>query len=115
MGEASPFGDVGVSAIRILTVQAIPIGWISAIEIYGGGHLFANAAAVHEENVQQTVVVVIEECYPSRHGFNQMLSRSWRVTENKITTLHGLHLEHWGGLGATTLGVQHATEFNRAK
>src|ERR1700722_9315287 len=115
MGEASPFGDVGVSAIRILTVQAIPIGWISAIEIYGGGHLVANAAAVHEENVQQTVVVVIEERYPSRHGFNQMLPRSWRVTENKINTLRGLHLEHWCGLEVGAVGVQHAGKFKRAK
>src|ERR1700678_2535536 len=115
MSEASPFGDVGVSTIRILTVQAIPIGWIPTIEIYGGGHFVANVAAVHKENVQQTVIVVIEECYPSRHGFNQMLSRSWRVTENKINTLQGLHLEHWGGLGVSPLGVQHAAEFKRAK
>src|ERR1700678_607527 len=115
MSEASPFGDAGVSTIRVLTVQAIPIGWIPTIEIYGGGHFVANVAAVHKENVQQTVIVVIEECYPSRHGFNQMLSRCWRVTENKINTLQGLHLEHWGGLGVSPLGVQHAAEFKRAK
>src|ERR1700723_3317852 len=104
MSEAGPFGDVGVSAIRILTVQTIPIGWISTVEVYGSGHVVADASAVHEENVQQTVVVVIKECYPSRHGFNQVLPRSWRVTENKINTLQGLHLEHWGGVGVCPLG-----------
>src|SRR3984957_5023365 len=115
MMEASPFGDVGVSTIRILTVQAIPIGGIPTIEIYGGGHFVARVAAVHKENGQQPVVVVIEECYPSRHGFNQMLSRSWRVTENKINTLRGLHLEHWCGLEVGAVGVQHAGKFKRAK
>src|ERR1700723_2783951 len=115
MSEASTFGDVGESAIRILAVQSIPIGWISTIEVYGRGHLVANASAIHEENVQQTVVVVIEECDPSRHGFNQMLPGSWRVTQNKINTLHGLQLEHCSGLGVCPLGVQHAAEFERAK
>src|ERR1700722_3624727 len=115
MSEASTFGDVGESAIRILAIQAIQIGWISTIEVYGRGHLVANASAIHEENVQQTVVVVIEECDPSRHGFNQMLPGSWRVTQNKINTLHGLDLEHCSGLGVCPLGVQHAAEFKRAK
>ncbi len=34
----------------------------------------ANMAGVHEKNVQQAVVVVIEERDPARHGFDQIFS-----------------------------------------
>src|SRR5580692_2927829 len=115
MGKTSVFSDIGEGAIRILTVQAIPIGRISAIEVDGRGHDVADVPAVHEENVQQSVVVVIKERYSSRHGFNKVLPGSRRVTENKINTLQGFHLEHGVGSGYGPWSGQKPAEMTRTE
>src|SRR5580692_6815917 len=115
MSEASLLGDIGEAASGILTVQAIPVGWISTIEVHRNGHSVADVPAVHEKNVQQSVVVVIEEGYASRHGFNQILPGGRRVAENKINTLRGFHLEHRVGIGFCLLSVQNPAEFTRTE
>src|ERR1700677_2714509 len=115
MSKTSVFSDIGEGAIRILTVQAIPIGRIATIEVDGGGHDVADVSAVHEENIQQTVVVVIEKGYSSRHGFNEVLPGSRRVTENKINTLQGFHLEHRAGSGFCPLSGQKPADFTRTE
>src|SRR5580692_5410528 len=115
MSEASLLGDIGEAAIGILTVQAIPVGWISTIEVDRSGHSVADVPAVHEENVQQSVVVVIEEGYASRHGFNQILPGSRRVAKNKINTLRRFQLEHRVGFGFCLLTGQYSDEFTRTE
>src|ERR1700733_3856428 len=115
MSKTSVLRDIGEGAIRILTVEAIPIGRISTIEVDGSGHDVADASAVHEENVQQTVVVVIEQGYSSRHGFNEVLPGSRRVTEHKINTLQGFHLEHGVGPGFCALSGQKPAELTRTE
>jgi hypothetical protein len=70
VGEAGFFGDVGEGAVGILAVEAVPVFGVLAVEFLGLVHWIGQLAAVHQENVEEAVVVVIEEGDASAHGFD---------------------------------------------
>jgi len=58
-----------------------------AIEARKSGQGIANMAGVHEKNVQQAIVIVVEEGDAAGHGLDQVFSGGRRVAENKINAL----------------------------
>src|SRR4029077_14389076 len=78
-GESRFFGHIGEGAIGILVIQTIPE---LAIGLIGGltfGHGVIDLCAIDKENVQPSIVVVIQERDASAHGLDQVLVRSGRV------------------------------------
>src|ERR1700722_5832739 len=59
-GEAGFLGHVSEAAIRILAVETVPVLRVLAIEFFGLMHRVGEVTAIHQENVEQAVVVVIE-------------------------------------------------------
>src|SRR6516165_3176290 len=100
MGETSLFGYVREVSIFILTVKAIPVSWIVAVEVLGCSHRVRDSAAVNQENIQQAVVVVVEQSDSTRHGFNEVFLRRGRVLECEINSMPHVDVEnrrHDGG------------------
>src|SRR5215469_4491952 len=60
--QAGLLGPVSEAAIPILAIQPVPVAGIAAMKVFRHSHGVGDAAAVHQEDVQQSVVVVVEEC-----------------------------------------------------
>src|ERR1700722_2623304 len=54
-----------------------------------------HVARIHQENVEQAVIVVIEQGHSARHGLNQVFTRRWRIAQDKIDTVERRELELW--------------------
>ena len=72
VGETGFLGDIGESTIGILAVQAIPILRVVAIEFLRQVMGFDEIAAIHQENIEEAVVVVIKQGDAATHGFDQI-------------------------------------------
>jgi hypothetical protein len=70
--QVRPLCDVCKTAILILPTQLVPMRRIARRESRGRLELMTHAPAVHEEDVQQPVIVVIEQCHNAAHGFDQL-------------------------------------------
>ena len=79
--------DIGEAAVFVLPVQPIPKAWIFAIEAFRQPHGIADPSAIHQEDIKQSIVVVVEEGNASRHGFDQIFLRCRRIAENEIQTM----------------------------
>ena len=44
-------------------------------------------ACIHQKNIEQAVIVVIEKGYSAGHGLNQVLARCGRIAQDEIDTL----------------------------
>ena len=82
--QTSLLGNVREAAVFILAIKAVPVTRIVAIEILWRWHRTRNPAAVHQENIEQPVVVVIEQGHAARHGFDQILLRSGGILQGKV-------------------------------
>src|SRR5208283_5155602 len=65
-------GHIGEAAILVLTEEPIPVAGVMTVEIIRCGQGGGQASPVHEKDVQQAIVVVVEQSYSSRHGFDQV-------------------------------------------
>ena len=61
IGQPGGFRDVRKTSVGILAVQAVPIARIAALEILRNVQVFCNCSTIHKENIQETIVVVIEQ------------------------------------------------------
>ena len=86
--------NVGEAAVAVLPVKPIPVPRIMTIEVFRRGHGARQAAAIHEKNVQQAVIVIVEQGYSSGHGFDQVLLRCGRILEGEIQSTRRLQLEN---------------------
>ena len=50
-------------------------------------------ACIHQKNIEQAVVVVIEQGHTAGHGLNQVLPRRWRIAQDEIDTADRRELE----------------------
>ena len=75
IGQAGFFRDVGETAVFVLPVEAVPVARILAIEILRQPHGTGYASAIYQKNIEQSVVVVIEQCDSAGHGLDQILLR----------------------------------------
>jgi hypothetical protein len=47
-------------------------------------HGACDSATVHQENVEQSIMVVVQQRYPAWHGLNQVFLRRWRISQSEI-------------------------------
>src|SRR5262249_23942931 len=66
-------GNIAESAIRILVVQTIPEFRIRFVRHLAVGHGIVNASAVDKEEVQPSIVVIVQQSDPAPHGLDQVL------------------------------------------
>ena len=50
-------------------------------------------ACIHQKNIEQAVIVVIEKGYSAGHGLNQVLARCGRIAQDEIDTVERRELE----------------------
>ena len=84
VGEARLLRHISETAVRILTVQAVPVSRSAAGKFRRQFDRIIEAAAVDKENVEQSVVVVVEQGHPAAHRLDQVLLRSGRIAVDKI-------------------------------
>ena len=65
--------DISETAVGILPVKTIPILRFVTVEQFRSPHGIRKATAVHEKNIEQAVVVVVEKGDAASHGFDQIL------------------------------------------
>src|SRR5882757_7460641 len=87
--EPSLLGDIGEAAVLVLAVQTVPVGGIMAVEVRNPGQRIANMTCVHQKNVQQAVVVVIQQSDSARHSFDEVFPGGRRVVKDKINAFGG--------------------------
>src|SRR5271170_2987589 len=85
-GESGGLGDVGEAAILVLAIEAVPVTRIGPVEILGRFRRVGYATTVDQEDVEQTIVVVIEEGYAAGHGLDEIFLRGRRIQEGEIQT-----------------------------
>jgi hypothetical protein len=47
-------------------------------------HGACDSATVYQEDVKQSIVVVIQQRYPAWHGLDQVFLRRWRISQSEI-------------------------------
>src|SRR5262249_32657356 len=62
-----PLGDIGKTAVAILTVEAIPVGGVATRELRRLFHRVVESTAVYKKDVEQPVFVVIEQRDSATH------------------------------------------------
>ena len=75
--DAGFFGHVFKGAVGFLVVKAIPIFLAVFLRNRAFGRWIVDARAIGEEDVEATVVVVVEESNPRTHGLQQILFGGW--------------------------------------
>ena len=93
MGQPRGFRDVCKASVTILAVQAIPVARIAAIKVLWNVQLFGDCSTIHEKNIQETVVVVVEEGNAARHCLDQEFLSSRRILENEIHSAQWLYFK----------------------
>ena len=84
VGQACLLRHVGETAVFILPVETVPVARIFAVEILRRLHRTGNPSAIHQKNIEQSVVVVVEKRDSAGHGLDQILLRRRRILQNKI-------------------------------
>src|ERR1700731_2809934 len=87
------FGHVSEAAIAVLAVESIPIARIMPIKVFRRVHQMIDATAVHEEYIEQSVIVVVEKGDAAGHGFDQILLRGRRVLQSEVHSARQIHYE----------------------
>ncbi len=75
IGQPRFLSDVGEAAVFVLPIQPVPVTRVLAIEILRQTHGTGYASAVDQENIEQSIVVVIEQRDATGHGLDQILLR----------------------------------------
>ena len=71
--QAGFFGHVFESAIGFLVVKAIPVTRAGLLRDSALGSRVLEGRAIHQENVEAAVVVVVEKRDAATHGFEQVV------------------------------------------
>src|SRR5262249_16649834 len=87
-------GNISEAAIFILTEEPIPVARVLAIKVLRNRHRVSYTSAVYQENIQQSIIVVIEKGDTPGHGFDQVFLRSGRIFKGKVHSTRELHLEN---------------------
>jgi hypothetical protein len=82
-------GHVIESPVGVLLIEPVPERRVALVRLPRGSHPLVNARAIREEDVEPTVVVVIEERRAAAHRFGQELGGRFRsrVTERDAARL----------------------------
>src|SRR5258706_12565901 len=84
---------IGKASVLVLTVEAIPVTRVMTVKVVRRWRRSGQAAPVHEKDVQQSIIVIVEQRNASGHGFDQMLLRSGGILQRKINSLRQLHFK----------------------
>src|SRR6185295_4888812 len=82
-------GDVSEATVAIVVIEAVPKTWVRFVRQSGAWHRVFDACAIHEEQIEPSVVIVVQHGDPRAHGF-------WKVF---LTGAAGLVFEANAGLG----------------
>ena len=78
-GEAGLFRHIGKRAIGVLMIEPVPELAVGLVGQFAVRHRIVDLSAVGEEDVQPSVVVVIEQRDAAAHGLHQVLIRGGGV------------------------------------
>jgi len=85
-GNARLLGNIFECAVGLLVVKTVPVLWAVFLRNRILRHGLVNAAAVGEENIQSSVVVVVKKSHPRAHGFQQIFPRGVRCYACEVDT-----------------------------
>ena len=71
--HAGGFCHISKSAIAVITVEAVPETRIGFVRRRATWHRILNLRSIHEEQINATVVVVVEHGHAAAHGLGQIL------------------------------------------
>src|SRR3984957_864010 len=86
-------GDVSERAVFVLTVKTVPVCRVVPFEMSRAAKRVRHAACIHQKNIEQAVIVVIEKGHAAGHGLNQVLARRWRIAQDEIDAVERRELE----------------------
>ena len=78
-GEAGLFRDIGERAVGVLVIEPVPELAVGLVGQFAIRHGIVDLGAVGEEDVQPSVVVVVEQSDAASHGLDQILVRGGGV------------------------------------
>src|SRR5882762_3417993 len=98
-GEARLFRDVGKRAVGVLVIEPVrelPVGLVGELAVRHG---IVDLCAIDKEDVEPSIVVVIQQCYAASHGLDQVLVRGRGVFVFEIDSrgLGDVRELHFGG------------------
>jgi len=80
-----------------LAIKAIPIARVGTIKSFWKLHRTGHAPAIDEENVKQTIVVVVKQGHAAGHGFDEVFLRRGRILKGEIQTEWKFPIKNWRG------------------
>ncbi len=101
--QAGLLRDIRERAVFILAIETIPVGGVVAIKTVRTKHGVTHKTTVHDKDVHQAVIVVIEEGDTAGHGLNEIFPRRGRVAQDEIDAGHEAHAEHSVRIGLCLL------------
>src|SRR5277367_3214710 len=84
-------------AVGFLVIEPVPILGPGLLRNCSLGRRIAERSTVHQEQVEASIVVVVEECYPRAHCLNQILLRSMRSLMFEMHSNRIRHLDKVSG------------------
>ena len=94
IGQPGGLRDVCKASVAILAVQPIPVARIAALKILRNVQVLSDSSTVHEKNIQEAVVVVVEQRNPARHRLDQEFLSGRRILEDEIHSPECLYVKH---------------------
>src|SRR5260221_257785 len=78
-GESGLFRHIRECAVGVLVIEPVPEPAIRLIRQFAIRHGIVDLRAVREEDIEPSIVVIVQEGYSSSHGFQQVLVGSYRA------------------------------------
>ena len=91
--QAGLHSDVGERAVFVLTVKTVPVCRVVPLEVSRTAKWVRHVACIHQKNIEQAIIVVIDQGHAAGHSLNQVLARSWRIAQDEIDTVERRELE----------------------
>ena len=86
MRKAGRRCNIREAAVAILAIQAIPVGRVTAPEIGRYRLRILQVTAVHQEDIEQAIIIVIEQRDSAAHRLDQVFLRSRGIAVSEFET-----------------------------
>src|SRR5437764_7967228 len=90
--QASLLGNVFERAVLLLVIETVPILLCPLLRNCSLGSRIAKRSCVYEENVEKSIVVIIEQRHTGSHRFDQVLLRGMRSYVFEMNSQFGTDL-----------------------
>src|ERR1700674_1112755 len=92
-GQSRRLGYVQKAPVAVLAIQAVPVARIAPLEVFWNMQALGDPPAVDEKNIQQSIIVVVEQCNAARHGLNQEFPGGGGILQQKIDAAQRFYFE----------------------